>query len=289
MKHNDKFATYLPGIYLAAAATCAAGFREYPRWLDAWFGITILFWGGIGALVFAHVYGSRRWLVAAVGTSALWLFNRWSLYVLLIAHTDFVAIFFLVLCVLLLPRRSRWAWLAFGVSLSIKHIGILALPVLLVAQWRTVAPARRRAELAWSLAAMAAVPLAVSLPFLLANPAAFVQSMLFSVTRGANIHMGLHAFVVPLGLKGAAARLPILLVVAAVTWVFARRQVGLNAAAFLILVAFVWFNSVFFRQYGAWPIPFALMAFFDRPHPEGAPPVLPTSPLGDPTPASTST
>ncbi len=274
MRHNDKFATYLPGIYLAAAAACALGLREYPRWLDAWWGISLLFWGGVGALVFSRVYGPRRCLVAALAASALWLFNRWSLYVFFVAHTDFLAVFFFVLGAVLLPRRPRWAWLAYGISLSVKHIAILALPVLLVAQWRAVPAPRRRRELAWSLAAMAAVPLAVSLPFFLADPVAFVQSMLFSVTRTANTQFELRSVVVPLNLRGPEGRVPMLLLVAAITWLYSRGRVGLHAALALVMLTFAWFNSIFFRQYAVWPIPFALMALFEEP----APPETPAPP-----------
>lgn len=277
MEHNEKYATYLPGIYLATAATQAMGMREFPDWLRFWRVVCAVFWAGTGALLFAAVYGGQqRRLVAALAASALWLFNRWSLHVLFIAHTDFVAVFFFVLCALLLARRPRWACLALGVSLSVKHIAILAVPALLIALWRSVPAARRRSEIAWAMAAMAAVPLAVSIPFLIADAPAFVQSMLFSMTREGRVHLDLWSVDRVLRWNNAPGRIPMLLLVAAATWLFARRQVALHAALLLVMLAFVWFNSVFFRQYAVWPIPCALLVAFARP--PTAPSVAPLPP-----------
>jgi hypothetical protein len=263
MEDNNKYATYLPGIYLAAASMQAAGLREFPEWLGAWRAGCAFFWAATGALLFVFVYGAERRLVAAVAASAMWLFNRWSLHVLLIAHTDFLAVFFFALCVMLLGRWPRWAWLAFGVSLSVKHIAVLAMPLLLVAQWQALpAGARRWRAMLWALAAAAAVPAVLSAPFVAADPAAFVKSMLFSVTREARTHLGLWSLDMGLDFEGAKGRIPMLLLLGGATWLFARRQLTLHAALFLVMAAFVWFNSVFFRQYAVWPIPFALMAVF---------------------------
>ncbi|MBX7244545.1 MAG: hypothetical protein K1X53_03545 [Candidatus Sumerlaeaceae bacterium] len=265
MERNHKYATYLPGIYLLAAGFEAMGLGDFDRWLLVWRGVSVVFWAGIGVLVFALVYGPRGRLATALLASGLWLFNRWSLHVLVIAHTDFVALFFFVLCVMLLERWPRWAWLALGVSLSIKHIAILAVPVLLVAQWQGTPPERRRGAMAWAVGAMAAVPLVVSLPYLIAAPYAFVKTMLFSFTRDAMVHYHLLSVDVALDWEDHLSRIPMLLAVGTATWLVARRQVGLVAGVFLVMAGFVWFNSVFFLQYIVWAIPFALvMALTER-------------------------
>ena len=264
MSHNQKYATYLPTTYLLSAWTQAAGFRDFSSWLICWRFASTGSWSAIGLLLFCKVYGTQRRLGPALLAASLWLFNRWSLHVLSIAHCDFFALVWLVWASLPPSPRPLWCWIALGGSLSIKHVGLLCLPLLLVVEWQSVPVRQRSRRVGRALLATAVVPALVGLPYLAAHPVAFANSMLFSATREAMAFAGLSSLDTVLGLSGLLSRLPLLGLLLASGWLLLRGGLGLVPAMAITLLGFTWFNPVFFPQYVVWPIPFLLLLALDR-------------------------
>lgn len=261
LRYNNKFATYLPLFYYFAAVT------EYPLpwfsdWMVFWRSVSFLCFAAIGVVLFVLLLrqGMTVWAMFAL---LFWCFNRWSISILDIAHTDFVAVLLLLLSVLTLPRRRRMSLVLLGLSLGVKHIAIVLTPLYLIWIAQQTPRGRRVRELTKASSWMALVPVVISIPFLILTPVDFLRSMLFSATRVGDGHFGapsVDVYVWSIGLSGKLFMtfLFSLLYVAA----YLRKLPPLTAV-FLLLLVFADFNSVAFRQYMVWPIPFMLLAPLD--------------------------
>ena len=267
MRENRGFyATYLPGFYLLSALSQRLGLRDFGSWLSFWRGVFLLFDAALGVFLF-YVFGRRgRW---ALGLFALgfWLFNRWTLRVVAISHLDFPPLFLLVVSVWLFRRRPYLACVLFGVSLALKQVGAFAVPLFLVWAWQR-SPEERWRRTLWSALAVVAVPLAVSLPFLVWNAEGFVKSVLFSVTRNAGDHFRAPSIDAMLrdhgvAVEGLAARAPLLLLMFLIYLAAARRGLGRFTAVLLVTATFLNFNPVLFRQYMCWMVPFVPLCALD--------------------------
>lgn len=258
LRHNKKYATYLPVFYELSAVSQAAGLREFPRWVGFWRVVFLLCLLGTAALIFARLARGGLLGLAMLGAS-LWLFNRWGLAGSRYASLDFVPVFLLVLSLWLFPRRRLPALLLFGLSLGFKPIGLLLVPLYLVWVWREPGgQAARRVALA--ALAIGAIPIAASLPFIVWNAPGFFRSILFSVTRNPEPFLGAFAAGDVLGLVGVPAKIPmavLLLLTYALAW---QGKIGRHAAVLLVMVIFVDFNSVLFAQYMIWLVPFVPLA-----------------------------
>jgi hypothetical protein len=107
-----------------------------------------------------------------------------------------------------------------------------------------------------------------SLPFIIWNAEGFFRSIIFSATRYATNHFKVASFDQLLAedvpnFVGIPAKLPMLFLMALVYIVALRHRMGRYAAALLILSIFVEFNSVLFRQYMTWIVPFVPLAVSD--------------------------
>jgi uncharacterized membrane protein len=257
-RQNRKYATYLPVFYELSALSQVLGLREFPRWAGFWRVVFLLCVLGTAALIFVRLWRAGLLVLAVLGTS-MWLFNRWGLAVSRYGNLDVVPIFLLLLSLWLFPRRRLLALVLFGLSLGLKQIGILAVPLFLIWEWREPGdrPARR---VAFAALAIAAIPLASALPFLVWNATGFFRSMLFSVTRNPEPFLGAFAAGDVLGLVGVPAKLPMALLLL-LTYVLAwQGRLGRHAAVLLVMVTFVDFNSVVFAQYLTWLVPFIPLA-----------------------------
>jgi uncharacterized membrane protein len=260
MRENDKYATYFPLLYLLSAASQWAGLRDYGPWIFFWRQVFFLFTLAVGFLIF-HVLHQRRGPVVALLGFLLWLFNRWTLTSLMAAHPESLPIFFLLLSVLVFPKRPRTALLLFGVSLALKQIAIFAVPLYLIWVWHDSKGSLRRVLSA--AAALAAVPLLLSLPFLLWNAEGYLKSICFSATRYPLVYSGANSVDILLGLQGPAARLPMLALMGLVYLAAWRRRVGPFTGVFLVQFLFAAMNTVHFPQYVCWMIAPLLAALGD--------------------------
>lgn len=266
MFHNDKYATYLPGFYLLSGAAQLMGLHEYDSWLAAWRWVLEFFYIGIGLMLGWRLWRCSGALMSAFGM-ALWLFGRWSLTVIPIAHLDPMAAFFMIAGWIVYTRHRITGLLLFGCSLAIKQIAVFLIPVFMLRDWLGELQhgwrwAARRTAI--GLAAMLAIPLAVSLPFMAWNFEGFVSSILFSAMRKGDSHFTANSIDVLAGMRGLAARLPMLAMMAMVYLGFLRGKIGAPLAALLTMTVFLQFNSVLFVQYMMWAVPFLILMICDK-------------------------
>jgi hypothetical protein len=255
---NRKAPIHLPLFYWLSAASYRLGWEDFSSWLGLWRPIFILSYVGTGVVMFVALY-KRGQPYLALLTLLLWLFNRWSLYVIRVVHLDFMAIFFLVSSLLLLRRYPLWSWLALSVSLAFKQVAILLIPLYLISAWQS-APARRPQRLAQCLLIILSIPFITAFPFALEYPLAFTQSILFSATRSSESDFGAPAVTNLLAIDeslGDAALFGLIALVYLVAW---RQRFGVVTGGLLVFALFLGFNVVLFNQYFLWLIPFIPLA-----------------------------
>jgi len=250
MKYNDKYATYFPLFYELSALAQAAGLWEYPEWIAFWKIVFSLFRLATAFLLFNEFY-RRKLFALAIFASSFWLFNVWALYVLMIAHIDFIPIFFLVLSLLIFRRHRLASYLLFGLSLAIKQIAIFLFPLYLIWAWQSSETKAIREVLVATVSIMI-IPLLTSVPFIIWNAEGFFKSVLFSATRAPGGNLGAVTINVFLGLRRIFGRLPMIGMMAFIYYFAGKRRIGMYLSAFLVMVVFVTFNPVFFNHYLIW-------------------------------------
>lgn len=260
-RENDKYATYFPLAYLLSGLTQLLGFKGFVSWLLVW---RIAFMAanlGIATLIFLIAKQQKQVFLGIFG-AAFWLFNRWTLHVTAISQIDFIPLFLLLLSLVFIPRRFYLACLIFGVSLAFKQVAIFALPLYLVWSWQNSQQHRVRQLIVTTLL-IGAIPFLLSVPFLVWNFEGFFRSILFSVTRYAADHFSAPALGEFFGLVGMVAEIPMLLLLGMAYVLALVKQVPKYASILLVMIIFFGFNSVLFRQYVIWFMPFIPLAVLE--------------------------
>jgi len=258
MRTNEKYATYLPLYYYQSALIQQLGLREFTSWLIAWRVFNLSIYVLLGWLVF-HLVFVELGLLAAIFSTLFWQFHAFTLTVLSTANTDFLPIALLVLSLHLLDKNIRVSLLLFSISLSLKHIGILLLPIFILYLY----PQRNsfKQTIILSLAYICSIPFLLSLPFLLWDPVSFFKSIGISVTRDASSHFEITTIDSFLHMGGFVSRLPMLLMITLIAILYHQRKTDKYFAAFLLLSVFIGFNPVLFKQYLLWPVVFIPLIF----------------------------
>lgn len=267
MRANDKYATYFPLAYLCSALVQKLGLPEFSDWLYLWRPLSFSFHIGIVALVLRYFYQRGLWLFGFVAAATL-LLGRWSIYIARVHHLEFAAIFFLLLSLILLSEKPRLALLAFSISLGVKQIAIFLLPLYLIYLWLN-GGSRRVDRVGWGCLIIASIPVLTSLPFLLWSAEGFVKSILFSATRLGSSHIDgapsldvIFAQSLP-WMVGLKAKLPMLLLMGLVYLSSLKEKTSILAASTVVMMVFLYFNSVLFLQYFLWPLSLVLLALVE--------------------------
>jgi uncharacterized membrane protein len=264
MRENRKYPTYLPLYYVLVAGAHHLGVTEYRGWMRLWRAVVLVSHVGIAVLLLVACWRAG-YPVLGLFAALFWGFNRWTLYVISVAHVDFPAILCLLASLLLFDTRRRASLVLFGLSLALKQIAVFVTPLYLIWTWRETRQTEARlGATARAAGWIALVPGLASLPFLVWNAEAFLRSVLFSATRDPESHITAQSVPAKIGLIGLPGRLPMLLLMGLVLWAAARGEVGRYLAVLLLLVTFVDFNAVFYLQYMAWLVPFLVLAALDR-------------------------
>jgi uncharacterized membrane protein len=264
MRENRKYPTYLPLYYVLVAGAHHLGVTEYRGWMRLWRPVVLVSHVGIAVLLLVACWRAG-YPVLGLFAALFWGLNRWTLYVVSVAHVDFPAILCLLGSLLLFDTRRRTSLVLFGLSLALKQIAVFVTPLYLIWTWReTRAPDARLWATARAAGWIALVPGLVSLPFFLWNAEAFLRSVLFSATRDPDSHITALSIPAKIGLTGLPGRLPMLLLMGLVLAAAARGEVGRYLAVLLLLVTFVDFNAVFYLQYMAWLVPLLVLSALDR-------------------------
>jgi hypothetical protein len=255
---DQKNPGHFPIFYWFSALSQKMGLREFEPWLHFWQYVFLTFYVGIGALLFGVLY-QRGQIALAFFASFLWLFNRWSLYVLHVRQIDFLALFFLVLSVVLL-RRYWLSLLLFSVSLALKQMAVFLVPLYLIHVWHQGEAKNRFKRAVVATLVIAAVPLGSIAPYLFENPRSVFEGLLFSVTRNPTYEYAPQALDTLLHIHGAAGILPMGIVMIVVYSLALRQRLSLTVSSLLIFLTFISFNSALFSQYFIWFFPFVPLA-----------------------------
>lgn len=250
---NQKYATYLPLMYLLSWVSQAAGLTAFGDWLSFWRVIFLVFNLLIASSLFC-IPAKKNLIILSVFSSLFWLFNRWTLHVGKTADIDFAAVFFMLLSLYCFRRHRLLSYLLLGLSLGVKQVGILLLPLYFIWVWRESRDQPWK-SIVKAFIWIALIPALISFPFLVWNWEGFIRSILFSGTRLAMASFNVYSLDEFIGLKGIAARLPLGAMLLLVYWIVWKRDLGLYLASLLVMTVFVFFNPVMFTSYMVWMVP----------------------------------
>ncbi|HOE62391.1 MAG TPA: hypothetical protein PKW18_06130 [Candidatus Sumerlaeota bacterium] len=258
MIHNDKYATRLPLVYLMAALIIRTGSGDYESFLSIWRIFILFFDLAVGLYIFQKAAGKGS-LLLGLFLIFTWFFARWGLYTWEIANSEPFMLFMLILALEYWDEKPVLAGILFGVSLSMKHIGVLFLPVMLAASGNWKEAARR-------LGYVAIFPLVISIPFFIWGPYAYIKSLLFSGVRDGNSHLlsDSKSIMLLFGSYGIKSRIiPMLAFI--IFWAAALKEKWNKwLVACLAFYLFISFNPVLFTQYFVWMLPFLLIYLIER-------------------------
>jgi len=257
MIHNEKYPTRLPLVYLIAALFIKLGAAKFESFIFFWRIFIIAFDLTLGTFLFN--YGRERGNdLVGLFAAFVWFFSRWGLYVWEIGNSEAFIILMMVLALYHWDKKPILAGLLFGISLSMKHFGVLFLPVLIFS-CRDLRDGLRR------LGYVLLIPAAISLPFFIWHPEGFVKSILFNVVRGFSSQLleDSRSIALLFGDSGILLRL-FEVVVYLLFWVVAvRERWNRWLGAALAFFIFLGFNPVLFTQYFSWMVPFILLYLVD--------------------------
>lgn len=253
------YPAHFPGMYWFAAGAVYLGVSDLPQWAAVWRPFLLASWAGIGVLVFLYLY-RRGFYALSVASLGLWLFNRWSLYVLQVAHIDFLGVFFLIASVMLAGSWPLTAAFLLGVSLSIKQVALLIVPLFCIWVWRTHKLSIQKMVLIVLL--IAAAPTIVSLPFLIDNHTAVFAGWFNVVERpaAAGIHGFTPSLVELLDITSWWKILPLAVLTLIVYVSVWRKSVSLMFGVLMVFAITIGFTHVLYNQYLVWFIPFIPLA-----------------------------
>jgi len=263
MKENKKYATQFPLFYLFSASAQILGFDEYPEWLLFWQKVFFIFNIGIAYFIFHIIYFRYKWPLFAIFSSLVWLFNRWTLDLVFISLLDFIPIFFLLISMAMFKKHKWLSLFLFSLSLATKGLAIFLVPFYLIQVWQAEEKKSVRTILLAALAIMS-IPIIISLPFIFLNAQAFIKSLLFNITRNAATHFPQRSIDVFFNLTGITGRIPMIIMMILI-YIFAyQKKLGLYTCTLLAMFVFLGFNTVFFRQYMCWIVPFVPLAVCEK-------------------------
>lgn len=215
----------------------------------------------------------KRYLGFVAGTFLL--FNRWSISNVGSAKQDFIAIAFMLFAFYLFQtfekKKLYWAYLLFGISIGIKHIGIFISPVFLLPLLDRKFSVKERLF----LVILFLIPtIGVGLPIILDKPTAFFYSMLFSFTRIPSITNGDFGYsnllvLYDVGVKNNSImfyllpRLPLVIFSLLNFFALVFKKISIFGFSLASLFIFTAFNPVLFDQYFTWIVPFIFLATLD--------------------------
>lgn len=274
MIENDKYATQLPLYFYTLAFIRQISDNEFGEFLDNF--RVIVFWAHVSGGILIYLFFRRvqkRFLGFCL--ALFYLFNVWSLNSFLNLKQDMLAIALLLLS-LYIFRSSKFRWASyvfFGLSLGIKHIGVFIAPLFLTPLIFKEDSLKKFLINMFLLLLTIFIP---SAPLFFDNPASFINSMLFSLTRtplGAEITYGYEELLVQYNpsyntgtlYQQLLPRFPLLIASALAFILLILKTIPKNVYAFLAILVFAIFNPIIFPQYITWVIPLVTIAFTELP------------------------
>ena len=252
------YPAHTPGMYVVASAFVLLGVHDLDSWTTAWRPVAIASWLAVGIVLLVHL--SRKGYVAlAVAATGFLLFNRWSLDVLRIAHTDFLGVLFLLLAVIMVDKKPKTAAVILGVSLAIKQMAILIIPLFLLFAWRKMP--KKISQLALITGLVAFIPLLTLAPFLIDDAPATLQGVLNPIERPAQqVHGFASSFSQSLDVTDISKIFLMVYLIGIVYLAAYQKTINLAGGTLMVFVIMLSFTHVLYNQYIVWMLPFIPLA-----------------------------
>jgi Gpi18-like mannosyltransferase len=106
-----------------------------------------------------------HWLLSLFGP-LFFLFNRWTLHVVKVSEIDFLPLLILILALIGIKNGKSSSNLLFGLSLSIKQMGIFLVPLTAIWAWKDGRDSNNLATMVKKIGLVALIPTILILPFL---------------------------------------------------------------------------------------------------------------------------
>jgi uncharacterized membrane protein len=252
------YPAHIPGMYLVVAGFVAVGVDQIDTFEGAWRPVVFAVWLAVGFVLFGYAW-KRGQPILGAAAMGLWLFNRWTLDVLFVAHTDFIGTLLLLSAVLLAGSIPLLAAFLLGLSLAVKQLAVLIVPVFLLALWRQYGLNKGKLVLATLLVLLA--PMAVTLPFLIDDPVATITGILYPLERPAHSVRGFAPSLDELLDVTHTAKSLLMFFLTGVVYVALwRKEISLIAGVLMVMAIMMAFTSTLYNQYFVWFIPFIPLA-----------------------------
>ena len=204
---------------------------------------------------------------------AFLVLNRWSIASVSSSKQDFIAIAFIMASFYFFEKKPKVAYLLYGFSLGIKHLGIFFAPIYLLP---LITGERKFKEFLSDLALIAIPILIPSIPFMIDDIKSFFMSIMFSFTRTPESDTGiLYGYQKLLTLYNTQTynnvstftlmlpRLPLVVFSLLNVFLFFTKRIGKFYYVLFAIVIFISFNPVYFDQYLLWMTPFVFYSIVD--------------------------
>ncbi|MHA1723463.1 MAG: hypothetical protein ACTSXH_01285 [Promethearchaeota archaeon] len=262
MRQNQKYATWFPLFFLLSALTQFLGLNQYSDWIFFWRIIFLIFYLAIAVEIFIFLKEKNQDLIGLF-SAIFWLFSRWTIIISYYAFIEFLPLFFLLLSLYFLEKNKNLSFLLYGLSLSLKQIGIFLFPIYIIWILKNSSNQKVKSFL-FSIILIIIIPLSFSLPFIIWNPEGFIKSILFSATRNPQTGFkNVKSIDWILGLVGIIAKTPLILLLIIVYYCFYKEKIQIFTSCLFTMITFINYNSVLFQQYMVWDLPFFFLLILD--------------------------
>jgi len=262
VRENDKYAIYFPGFYLLSGASQAIGLESFEYWIAFWKIVFLSSTLTISVVIFM-LYKTKYHLLLSLFGPLFFLFNRWTLHVVKVSEIDFLPLLILILALIGIKKGKSSSYLLFGLSLSIKQMGIFLVPLTTIWAWKDGRDSNNLAPMVKKIGLVALIPMILILPFLVWDAEGFFRSVFISVTRNPSVLGNIYSLDAYIGFVGFIAKLPMILLFFLVYYASARYNLGVYFSSLLIFIIFAGFNSVYFPSNFIWVVPFIPLSLLE--------------------------
>ncbi|HSX39742.1 MAG TPA: hypothetical protein VLI92_04120 [Candidatus Saccharimonadales bacterium] len=267
--HNNKYATLLPSYYYFLLGIAAFSQFTFKGFVDNYRSVLLLFeFIGFGVIYLKFRENDQKAL--GLFAASFFLLNRWTIGNVALLKQDVIAITLLLLSLYFLDKKTRLAYLFFGLSLAIKHLGLLALPIYIAP---LLFKKRSLKDFLLDILVMLFPIMSFSIIYLIWNFKAFIYSMLFSITRKndsttGSITTGYENLLTDSNMAFSSSysmfsllipRLPLLVFSVFNLVLYFAKKINWSLYIMFAFIVFVALNPVYFDQYITWITP--LIAF----------------------------
>jgi len=260
---------FFPLFALIGLVPMFLGYTTYSSWVSVMRVLYLAAELGIGAIIFRFSTTKKRPLLGLLGVS-IWFFNLTTIKVWEILQTDSIVIFLALLGVYYLEKRPILANILLGCSVSIKQISVFLIPLFIIKQMKLIpiieiTKKTQIKELIKTLFFILLVPFIISLPFLFLDYESLIKGLLFEAVRTASSHqIGKHSEILRyiadlFNIPAIITRIPMLLAFLGLYIFYYKQEIDKYLFASLTFGIYLYFNSVVYKQYFVWPIPFIII------------------------------